>query len=93
MSESSVGLPTSEWWAIAVENQRPDYVYVGGDAGVFFSRDGGSSWQRLGNLPLASTYALSVNPTGVYAGGLFGIHRIAIPDQPNAIFRSGFEAD
>jgi photosystem II stability/assembly factor-like uncharacterized protein len=92
-SEASVGLPISEWWAIAVENQRPDYVYVGGDAGVFFSRDGGSSWQRLGNLPLASTYALSVNPTGVYAGGLFGIHRIAIPDQPNAIFRSGFEAD
>ncbi len=92
-SESSVGLPISEWWAIAVERQRPDYVYVGGDAGVFFSRNGGSSWQRLGNLLLPSTRAISVNPTGVFAGGVFGIHRIVVPDYPNAIFRSGFEAD
>jgi hypothetical protein len=92
-SEASVGLPTSEWWAIAVEKQRPDYVYLGGDAGVFFSRNGGSSWQRLGNLLLPSTRAISVNPTGVFAGGVFGIHRIVLPDHPNAIFRSGFEAD
>lgn len=91
--ESGAGLPVAQWWAIAVEPQRPDYVYVGGTDGVFFSRDGGASWQRLGTLVRGLTPTLSVNETGVYAGGLFGIHRIARPDLPEAIFRSGFEID
>lgn len=91
--ESGAGLPAGQWWAIAVEEQRPDYVYVSGSEGVFYSRNGGSGWQRLGSLALSMTTALSVNETGVYAGGRFGIHRIDRPDTPDGVFDSGFEVD
>lgn len=90
-SESGVGLPVGQWWAIAVEAQRPDYVYVSGSEGVFYSRNGGSSWQRLGSPGLPMTPTLSVNETGVYAGGRFGIQRIDRPDTVDGIFGSGFE--
>jgi photosystem II stability/assembly factor-like uncharacterized protein len=91
--ESGAGLPVAQWWSIAVEPQRPDYVYVSGTDGVFFSRDDGASWQRLGTLVRGLTPTLSVNETGVYAGGLFGIHRIPRPDLPETIFRSDFEPE
>jgi photosystem II stability/assembly factor-like uncharacterized protein len=91
--ESSAGLPPATWWAIAVERSRPEYVYVAGTAGVFVSPDGGGNWQQLGSLPIDLNAALAVNDAGVFAGGIFGVHRISRPDLGDPIFCSGFEPE
>lgn len=37
-------------------------LYVGTDAGVYFSKDGGEKWHVLGNLPFAYVHDLDIHP-------------------------------
>ncbi len=37
-------------------------LYVGTDAGVYFSKDGGEKWNVLGNLPFAYVHDLAIHP-------------------------------
>lgn len=49
---------------VAINPQKPHYVYSAGRSGIFLSKDGGTSWQGLSTPPanLASTYAVAVKP-------------------------------
>ncbi len=56
---------------VAVDPADPDTVYVGtSEEGLFKSRDGGQSWERLTGVPHARITAIAVSPAdgAVYAG-------------------------
>ncbi|MGI9068817.1 MAG: YCF48-related protein [Pyrinomonadaceae bacterium] len=49
--------------AIAVNSQRPNYVYVGTKQAFYMSKDGGSSWTRRGgDLPFGDFTSILINP-------------------------------
>jgi len=49
--------------AIAVNQQRPNYVYVGTKQAFYMSKDGGASWSRRGgNLPFGDFTSILINP-------------------------------
>jgi hypothetical protein len=76
---SGTGLPADNYKAIVVEKDRPDYVYIAGDRGVYFSNDGGTGWQRLGDNERILSTQLAIGDQHVYASGLQGIQRIRKP--------------
>ena len=48
---------------IAVNLQRPNYVYVGTKQAFYMSKDGGASWSRSGgNLPFGDFTSILINP-------------------------------
>src|SRR6185503_550942 len=48
---------------IAVNSQRPNYVYVGTKQAFYMSKDGGSNWSRRGgNLPYGDFTSILINP-------------------------------
>lgn len=66
---------------IAVDPQRPDYVYVGTKQAFYSSHDGGKSWSRRGgNLPFGDFTSILINPRNgdeifvgnAYQNGEFG---------------------
>jgi photosystem II stability/assembly factor-like uncharacterized protein len=64
----SLGAPTSEVRALAVDPTRPDVVYAGSwdaSGGVFKTSDGGTTWAKVSNgLPdLSGIAALAVDPS------------------------------
>ncbi|MCW5579497.1 MAG: hypothetical protein KIS89_12690, partial [Dokdonella sp.] len=89
---SSVGLPMDHYRTIIVDKDRPNYLYLAGDEGVFYSGNSGASWNALGSKRLQRPIGLFVGADHVYVSGSQGIQRTPKPVLPNLIFRSGFES-
>jgi photosystem II stability/assembly factor-like uncharacterized protein len=61
----------------------PEHLYLGGDAGLHESYDGGTSFRRINNFPIAQFYAIDVDmrdPYWVY-GGLQDNHSFMGPSE------------
>lgn len=59
----SSNLPDAPVNAFAVDYNKPDYLYLGNDIGVFFSSNGGSSWNVLGTgLPSVVVNDMKIHP-------------------------------
>ena len=57
--------------AMAFDPFDPNIIVEGNDGGVAISHDGGTSWERLGDLPITQLYEVSFdpnNPERLYAG-------------------------
>lgn len=89
--EASAGLPPDDYRDIVVEVQRPDYLYVSGMPGVYYSTDGGVSWQPLGDGVQPGTFEVRVGSEHVFAAGYGGVHRVRRPNTGDPVFCSGFE--
>ena len=61
----SSNLPEAPINVVVIDPENTAVLYVGTDVGVFYTADGGASWQPLGNgLPYVPVYDLSLhNPT------------------------------
>lgn len=60
-------LPEMPLNAMAVDALQPDLLFVGGDAGAYYSLDAGLSWQYLSSdLPIVSVYDMKIHPTARY---------------------------
>jgi len=58
-----VGLPQAPINVVVQDRVNPDLLFVGNDAGVFVSIDGGAGWSRLrANLPTVPVHDLTVHP-------------------------------
>ena len=56
------------WW---IHPENGNYMIDGNDGGLNISKDGGSTWRFIGNLPVAQFYHISVDdeiPYNVYGG-------------------------
>lgn len=78
--EQGTGLPQGRYWALTVEPQRPDYLYIGGAHGVFFSSSAGERWSHLGRQTLRRVRVLEIGADHVFAGSAQGVHRIPRPN-------------
>jgi len=61
----------SDLHALWIHPSEPDLMYLGTDGGVYVSRDGGTRWRFVDNLPVGQFYHLSVDmdvPFNVYGG-------------------------
>lgn len=77
LSSPSTGVP----WTVAVHPASSETVYLGATDGVFLTRNGGSSWTRIGDLPTGvEVHALAISPaepasmlagTCCYMGGVY----------------------
>ena len=67
------------------------YVYVGGEDGLFVSKDNGSNWDRI----LSQNKIQGFKTGGVFSRGAWaGISGIAInPDNPNIVYAAAFIND
>jgi photosystem II stability/assembly factor-like uncharacterized protein len=69
--------------ALWIDPSDPEHLYLGGDAGMHESYDGGLSFRRLNNFPIAQLYAVAVDmrdPYWVY-GGLQDNHSFMGPSE------------
>ncbi|MDA1102526.1 MAG: glycosyl hydrolase [Gemmatimonadetes bacterium] len=69
--------------ALWVDPTDPEHLYLGGDAGLNESYDGGVTFRRINNLPLSQFYAIDVDmrdPYWVY-GGLQDNHSFMGPSE------------
>jgi photosystem II stability/assembly factor-like uncharacterized protein len=63
----SSNLPDAPVNAFAVDNNNPDWLYLGSDVGAFVSFNAGQSWSILGEgLPVVSVYDMKIHPTDNY---------------------------
>src|SRR5262249_13607967 len=83
----------------------PQHLVLGGDGGLFFSYDRGSTWGDVKNLPIAQFYAAAVDtrrPYRVYGGlqddGTWGGPsatrsgvRVTLADWTRGLARDGFQ--
>ena len=60
----SSNLPGNEVIRVVIEDHKnPDLLFIGTETGVFYSRNRGTSWERLNpHLPTVSVYDLKVHP-------------------------------
>ncbi len=72
------GLPTRTINVVFEDQKNPDLLFVGNDAGVFVSLNGGKQWAALkGNMPTAPVHDLVVHPregdlvVGTYGRGIW----------------------
>ena len=73
------------WW---IHPDDPDFLIDGNDGGLAISRDGGSTWRFVENLPLAQFYHINVDndtPYNVYGG----MQDNGSWRGPNEVWRSG----
>ncbi|MFO7769046.1 MAG: hypothetical protein R6W82_08870 [bacterium] len=57
--------------SIWIDPDQPDHIYLGGDAGLHVSWDGGISWDRINNFGIGQFYAIGADmrePYRVYGG-------------------------
>lgn len=87
---SSQGLPAGRFSALAVETDRPQYIYAYGLSGVFFSGNSGGNWHRIGNESPHALAAMDLSETHLYVGGEHGVKRLPLPHTTDAIFCGGF---
>ncbi|MDH5759094.1 MAG: hypothetical protein OEZ65_05845 [Gemmatimonadota bacterium] len=69
--------------ALWIDPADPEHLYLGGDAGLHESYDGGTSFRKLNNFPIAQFYAMGVDmrdPYWVY-GGLQDNHSFMGPSE------------
>lgn len=65
-SWTNVSPPDDQPHNVIAIDPRNNTIYVGTDAGIWYSADGGTGWQRYGpktGLPNAPVYDLKINPT------------------------------
>ena len=64
-ADISTDLPDVPTNAVVVDPLIPDHVYVGNDLGVFFSPDGGNSWEpwQDGLMEAVMIFDLKISPT------------------------------
>ncbi|MEJ2595622.1 MAG: hypothetical protein P8100_10985, partial [bacterium] len=74
----SPGLPTVSVNVIVEDAVNPNLLYIGTDKGIYFSLDGGDSWQLMrGNMPAVPVRDLVIHPreqdlvAGTYGRGLY----------------------
>jgi photosystem II stability/assembly factor-like uncharacterized protein len=70
-SFSSVANAHGDFHDIWINPLDPSIVYTGDDGGLWLSKDGGSRWEHLLNLPISQFYLVSVDnadPYRVYGG-------------------------
>lgn len=89
--EASTGLPSADHRSLIADPHDANLLYVGGTAGVFFSIDGGDTWQALGSPSPTTTLALAANSHHVFAAGSAGLFRIERPERSNVIYCDGFD--
>jgi photosystem II stability/assembly factor-like uncharacterized protein len=58
----SGNIPVGPVNVIREDPVNPSILYVGTDAGVFVTKDGGKKWEVLGNLPFAYVHDLAIHP-------------------------------
>ena len=66
-----------------IDPSDPDHLYLGGDAGMHESYDGGVSFRKMNNFPIAQFYAIGIDmrdPYWVY-GGLQDNHSFMGPSE------------
>jgi len=54
-----------------IDADDPDYLLLGGDAGLYISRDRGIKWRKINNFPIGQFYAIGVDmrdPYWIYGG-------------------------
>lgn len=61
-TDISGNIPVGPVNVIREDPVRKDLLYVGTDAGVYVSKDGGARWDVLGDLPFAYVHDLQVHP-------------------------------
>ncbi len=69
--------------ALWIDPNDPEHLYMGGDAGLHESYDGGRSFRKLNNFPIAQFYAVGVDmrdPYWIY-GGLQDNHSYFGPSE------------
>ncbi|MFN0108121.1 MAG: VPS10 domain-containing protein, partial [Blastocatellia bacterium] len=74
------------------DNVNPDLLFVGNDAGVYVSLDGGKVWTALkGNMPLVAVHDLIVHPregdlvVGTYGRGIWVTDITPLREMQNAL--------
>ncbi|MGH9332577.1 MAG: WD40/YVTN/BNR-like repeat-containing protein, partial [Vicinamibacteria bacterium] len=74
------GLPENAYvWVLREDPRNPDLLYAGTELGLYATRDGGTSWERLHlkNLPTVAVHDLMIHPrendliVGTHGRGLF----------------------
>jgi photosystem II stability/assembly factor-like uncharacterized protein len=61
----------SDHHALWIDPRDSDHLVLGGDGGLYFSYDRGTTWEHVNNLPIGQFYAISVDmrrPYWVYGG-------------------------
>ena len=69
--------------ALWIDPHDPEHLYLGGDAGMHESYDGGETFRKMNNFPIAQFYAIGVDmrdPYWVY-GGLQDNHSFMGPSE------------
>ncbi len=61
-TDISGNIPVGPVNVIREDPVRRDILYVGTDASVYISKDGGTRWDVLGDLPFAYVHDLQVHP-------------------------------
>lgn len=70
------GLPPGDHRALLADPVAPGVLHVGGDLGVWTSRNAGAAWQRLGGELPGAVLVLAASQDQVFAGGTFGLARL-----------------
>jgi hypothetical protein len=60
-TDISGNIPVGPVNVIREDHKDKNRLYVGTDAGVYFSKDGGKKWEVLGNLPFAYVHDLQIH--------------------------------
>jgi photosystem II stability/assembly factor-like uncharacterized protein len=97
----SGNLPDAPINALAVDPVYPSQIYVGTDVGAFFTQNGGSSWQILGQgLPAVPVYDFKITPNRQYLlAGTHGRSMYKLPlstfvaNEPDAVPQRTFMAN
>jgi len=86
---TNISLPDDQPYnVVAIDPRNTNQVYVGTEAGIWYSADGGAGWQRFGpdsGLPNAPVYDLKINPATdrivafTFGRGAFIFDRTAVP--------------
>jgi len=99
-TDISGNLPDAPTNAFAVDNNHPNYLYLGTEVGMFVSSNTGQSWEVLGEgLPLVTIGDIKIHPTdnflvaGTYGRGMYKINLdnvVGIQSDENEIIADNF---
>jgi photosystem II stability/assembly factor-like uncharacterized protein len=74
-----MGGPENMIFAVFIDSGKPGNIYVGTQAGILFTEDGGGNWERAENLPsdvmVTSISSDSRDPQVLYAASVRGIYK------------------
>lgn len=91
------GLPTKTINVVWEDRLKPELLFVGNDAGVFVSLNGGQQWTALqGNLPVVAVHDLVVQPraddlvVGTYGRGIWIAHIAPLRELTQALAQDAY---